>query len=68
MDVVRLIVEDNEVRHVADDVAEVHLGIRRLARGPTPEEVIGRVLVLKRWFAAPFIDPMDIRQVDVSCV
>ena len=63
----RFVVEYHQFVDVADDDAEVHLAIRGCAAGPRPQEIIPRVLIVRRsnrLVAA--IDAVDVRQEDVA--
>ena len=67
VDMVRLVVEDHQLVDVAHDHAQVDLAVGRRAGRPRAEEVVHRVLVVRRSRdVIAGVDAMDVRQKDVA--
>ena len=65
---VRLVVQHHQLVNVADDHAQVHLGVRGRSSGPGAKEVVHRVLILSGGRnVVPGIDAVNVRQKDVPC-
>src|SRR4051812_43854650 len=72
VDVMCLVVKDCQLRHIANDLAEVSLAVGRLAdrfRSERIEEVVSKVVVLEGWvLGVSQRNSMDVREEDVPGV